>query len=196
MRSQHAAPVSRLERLSRLRDFDVERHEPDPRGWTVVNREGRKVGEVKDLIVDTERMVATYLDVELDTKTFDFTDDDPHVLVPVERAGTDGNQVVVDEIDSDSVSQLRAARQRHQEEFWERWWHRDEARDNVERRPTRIRRITPAPSDDLQRVIDDVRPGETVRIPVVREEIVVERREVADEEVVLNRASDEPPKRR
>jgi sporulation protein YlmC with PRC-barrel domain len=195
MRSEHA-PASRLERLSRLRDYEVERHEPDPRGSTVVNREGRSVGEVEDLIVDTERMVAIFLDVELDAKAFDFRDDDAHVLVPVERARTDGKRVVVDDISSEWVAELRAARQRHRYEFWDRWWHRTEMAPEAESRTTRIRRVSPAPADDLERVIHEVRPGEEVRIPVVKEEIVVERRAVEHEEVVVNRAEDEPPRRR
>jgi len=41
-----------------------------------------------------------------------------------------------------------------------------------------------------------VRPGQEVRIPVVKEEIVVERRPVDREEIVVNRAWDEPPPRR
>jgi hypothetical protein len=196
MRSEHAAPARRLERLSRLRDYEVERGEPDPRGWTVVNREGRAVGEVKDLIVDTERMVATYLDVELDTKIFDLRDDDPHVLVPVERASADQKRLVVDEITGDWVAELRATRERHWFELWDGWWHRTDTRDVLERRPVRIQRTTPARTDDLQRVIDEVRPGEEVRIPVIKEEIVVERRAVEHEEAVVNRADDEPPRRR
>jgi sporulation protein YlmC with PRC-barrel domain len=194
MRSEHAAPARRLERLSRLRDYEVEQHEPDPRGWTVVDREGRRVGDVKDLLVDTDRMTATYVDVELDTKLFDFRDDDPHVLVPLERAHQDGKRLLVEDINSEWVSELREARHRHQDEFWDRWWHRAEATAEQPGRATRIRRRTEP--QDLHRVIDEVRPGQEVRIPVVKEEIVVERRPVEREEIVVNRASDTPPPRR
>jgi sporulation protein YlmC with PRC-barrel domain len=194
MRSEQAVPVRRLERLSRLSDYQVDRHEPDPRGWTVINREGRSVGEVKDLIVDTERMSATYLDVEVDTKLFDFTGDDPHVLVPVERARADGKRLVVDDITGEWVADVRAARERHRNEFWDRWWHRSGVADEPEGRGTKIsRRVR---GDDLQRAIDEVRPGEAVRIPVAQEEIVVERRPLGSEEIVVNRATDEPPRRR
>jgi sporulation protein YlmC with PRC-barrel domain len=186
----------RLERLSRLADYDVGRNDPDPRGWTVVNREGRSVGEVKDLIVDTERMAATYLDVELDTKLFDLRHDDPHVLVPVERAHRDGKRLVVEDINSNWVTELCAARELDRRDFWDRWWHRDEVRHEPAR-DTRISR--PVPSDEVRRAIEDVRPGEAVKIPVVKEEIVVERRpvtrdETRREELVVNRASDEPPR--
>ena len=193
MRSEHAAPVRRLERLSRLPNYEVDRHQPDPRGWTVVSRDGRRVGEVKDVLVDTERMAGTYIDIELDTKLFDFRDDDPHILVPVARAHQDGRRLVVEDINAEWVSELRAARERHRYEFWDRLWQGGEAR---EERHERTSAPTRTGSADLRRVLDEIPPGHEVRIPVVREEIVVERRPVEREEIVMNRASDEPPPRR
>lgn len=124
MRSDHDAPGRRLERLSRLRDHDVARHEPDPRGWRVVNRDGRAIGEVTDLIVDTDRMKAAYLDVELDARLFDLQHDDPHVLVPLDRAHRAGKRLLVEDISRAWVDELRTARDVHQREFWDRWWRR------------------------------------------------------------------------
>jgi sporulation protein YlmC with PRC-barrel domain len=186
MKSDHSASPRRMERLSHLRDYDIGRNEPDPRGWTVVNREGRAVGEVKDLVVDTQRMAATYLDVELDTKTLDLRDEDPHVLVPVERAHADGKRVVVDEISDSWAAELCAAREAHQREFWDRWWDRHEPsrESGMGARVTRE-----VPRTELNRIVEDVRPGEAVRIPVVNEEIVVERRPVVGDERVLNHAA-------
>lgn len=176
MRSEHAVPVSRMERLSRMRDFEVDRNQPDPRGWKVVNREGRSVGEVKDLIVDTERMTATYLDVELDAKLFDLRDTDPHVLIPVERARADGKQLIADDITGDWVTNVCAERQRARDEFWERWWDRGDHRADPDRQTRITRRLE---DGDLPGVMAEVRPGEEVRIPVVNEEIIVERRPLA-----------------
>ena len=197
MRSEHDAPNRRLERLSRMRGYDVAPNEPDPRGWKVVNRDRRQVGEVADLIVDAERMVATYLDVELDTKRFDLSGDDPHVLVPVERAHAEGRKVVVDDIGSGWLSELRGARAAHDAEFWERWWWPQGDRSAARRGPHISRRADP---EVLSRVLDDVRPGETVRIPLVEEEIIVERRlipkdETLQDDYAMNRAADEPPQR-
>ena len=177
MRSQDAATVEPFMRLSRMRDYGVARHEPDPRGWTVVNGRGKKVGEVKDLIVDTNRMTARYLDVELDAKLFDFRDDDPHVFVPVAHAQLEGRHLVVPDVTDAWVDELRAQRKAHLHEFWERWWTRGE-RQSAAGLSTRVERI-PAP-EELQRAINEVRPGETVRIPVVNEEIVVQRRPTSD----------------
>lgn len=113
----------RLERLSRMREFDVAPKEPDPRGWTVVSRDGRSIGEVRDLLVDTERMVATYLDVALDRRRFGLRDeDDSHVMVPIARAHQAGKRLLVEEITPEWVNQLRQARDADQCEFFDRWW--------------------------------------------------------------------------
>jgi sporulation protein YlmC with PRC-barrel domain len=193
MRSHDDAPVEPLMRLSRMPDYGVERHEPDPRGWTVANGRGKKVGEVKDLIVDTHSMTARYLDVELDTKVFDWRGNDPHILVPVDRAHIDGKHLVVSELTETWAAELRTHLHAQQQAFWEQWWRRSDRRPGAGL-SARVARLHP---DELNRVINDVRPGETVRIPVVNEEIVVERRPATDESprerVVVNRAADEPP---
>jgi sporulation protein YlmC with PRC-barrel domain len=132
MRSHDAVAVEPFTRLSRMPSYAVERHEPDPRGWTVVNGLGKKVGEVRDLIVDTNRMTARYLDVELDTKLFDWRGDDPHILVPVERAHIDGKHLVVQDISETWVADMRAQRTAHDHEFWDRWWTRERRRATVE----------------------------------------------------------------
>jgi sporulation protein YlmC with PRC-barrel domain len=181
-------------RLSRMPEYRVERHEPDPRGWTVVNGRGRTVGEVKDLIVDTDRMTARYLDVELDTKFFDWRGDDPRILVPVDRAHIDGKHVVIPDITTTWAAELRAQRSAQQHEFWDRWWSRGDRLPGAGL-ATRVARVVEP--DELNRVINDVQPGETVRIPVVNEEIIVQRRPSTDESprehVAVNRAADAPP---
>ena len=189
MKSQDVA-VESFTRLSQMRDHVVERHEPDPRGRTVVNGRGNKVGEVKDLIVDTRRMTARYLDVELDTKLFDLKGDDPHILVPVGSAHIEGKHLVVHDITEPWIANLRAERTTHQLEFWDRWWSRGERMTGASP-ATRVTRVMH--TDDLNRLINDVQPGETVRIPVVNEEIVVQRRPATDEETVVTRPADEPP---
>jgi uncharacterized protein (TIGR02271 family) len=52
-------------RLSELGDYRVSDEDPDPRGWSVVGREGGAIGRVEDLIVDTEAMKVRYLDITL-----------------------------------------------------------------------------------------------------------------------------------
>jgi hypothetical protein len=171
------SPVHRFERLSRLRDFVVDKHQVDPRGWPIVNIERRHIGVVKDLIVDTERMAAAYLDVELDRKLFDLHDD-TRLLVPMPHAHRDGDhkRLLVDGLSRDRVAAMYAARAAHDREFWDRWWEPDHAGSE--------RLVRGAHADDLHRALEQVGPGESVRIPVVNEEIVVERRVVSNDPLV------------
>ena len=55
--------LGNLRRLSDA-DFKVADNEPDVRGWTVVSRDGRTIGEVDDLIVDTAAMKVRFLEVD------------------------------------------------------------------------------------------------------------------------------------
>ena len=145
MKSEHEVSSRRLERLSRLRDHDVSRDEPDPRGWRVVNRDGRAIGEVTDLIIDTDRMKAAYLDIELDAKLFGLRRDDPHVLVPLERAHRAGKRLLIEDISRAWVDELRAARDEHQREFWDRWWHRGDSERAASREEVVVNRADEEP---------------------------------------------------
>jgi uncharacterized protein (TIGR02271 family) len=51
--------------LRRLSDteFDVADDEPDVRGWTVVDADGQQLGEVDELIVDTDAMKVRYFEL-------------------------------------------------------------------------------------------------------------------------------------
>jgi hypothetical protein len=60
------ATVSQIAPLKELKDYKVAKEDPDVRGWNVIGRDGRMVGEVHDLLVDTGEMRVRYLDVELD----------------------------------------------------------------------------------------------------------------------------------
>ena len=181
MKQERMRPARHYERLSWLRDFKIDKHQIDPRGWHVVTREGRTVGVVKDVIVDTDRMMGAYLDVELDRKLFDLHED-PHVFVPMARATRDGSQhrLMVDGLTRERVDSLYVARWEHDRRFWDAWWNAD---SNVAgaMAPATAAAATP---DDLRRALDDVQTGTSVRIPVIKEEIVVERRPVADDTLV------------
>ena len=150
-------------------------------------------------------MRSRYLDVELDTAIFDLRAD-PHVLVPVEQARRDGthHRLIVDGLTVERVAQLSEARERYIDDFWERWWFGDAQPHATETHvryaaavgappdPRISEPLVPEPhhaepqptvggaasKDDLRRVLEGVKPGEQVRIPVVEEEIVVERRPV------------------
>jgi sporulation protein YlmC with PRC-barrel domain len=191
--------MKRLERLSRLNGYAVERHQTDPRGWEIVNSDHRRIGKVEDLIVDTSTMRAVYLDVELDAKQFDLHDD-PRIVIPVERADRHGDHkhLMVSGMDAARVQELCAAREKHYYEFWDSWWRRSGTATGsfqappISQQSTRQQALSQPPvsqqpishqpiseqltGDDLRRALEQVQPGERVRIPIVNEEIVIERR--------------------
>lgn len=58
--------MSDVKPLSHLHNYRVSEGDPDVRGWEVLGADGRKMGEVDDLLVDTEALTVRYLDVCLD----------------------------------------------------------------------------------------------------------------------------------
>jgi len=50
-----------LKPLSELPDYKVEPGDPDPRGWTVLSTDGRSLGKVEDLVIDTSAMKVRHL---------------------------------------------------------------------------------------------------------------------------------------
>jgi photosynthetic reaction center H subunit len=84
MQMAHDENRARVAPLSDLNDYEVSDHDPDVRGWDVLSADGRKIGEVEDLIVDTGAMKVRYLDVEVDK---DYRADKDHrILIPVGQA--------------------------------------------------------------------------------------------------------------
>jgi uncharacterized protein (TIGR02271 family) len=70
-----------LQRLSKTSDYQVAPNEADVRGWTVVGRDGERIGEVDDLLIDPTRMKVAQLDVDI--KGGD------HISVPAEEVQID-----------------------------------------------------------------------------------------------------------
>jgi len=54
-----------LKRLSKTSDYQVAPHETDVRGWTVVGKDGQKIGKVDDLLIDTARMKVAEFEIDL-----------------------------------------------------------------------------------------------------------------------------------
>lgn len=111
MTGRASAEGGRLAMLSDLDDFEVADEDPDPRDWEVVASDGRTIGEVKDLVVDTSAMKVRYLDIDVDEEELGASElRDRHVLIPIgyARLNDDEDQVVVDAISSSDVSRLPA----------------------------------------------------------------------------------------
>lgn len=114
----HGAGATTLEggrvvRLKDLKDYTVAKGDPDVRGWNVYANDGRRIGEVDELLVDVEAMRVRYLDVDLDRDMLSVSGAQPpagstapgapgvksgHVLIPIGSAQLDEREdrVVVD----------------------------------------------------------------------------------------------------
>lgn len=75
-------PRRPLEPLHELNDYTVAAGDADPRGWDVLAKDGRRLGRVDDLVVDTESMKARYLDVAIPGPPASEAQANRHVLVP------------------------------------------------------------------------------------------------------------------
>lgn len=62
--------MSDVKPLSHLHNYRISEGDPDVRGWEVFGADGRKIGVVDDLLVDTEARQVRYLDVCLDASHF------------------------------------------------------------------------------------------------------------------------------
>lgn len=101
--------------LARLSDLDDDYMLADPlpdfRDWKVTLPDGRRVGKVDEILVDTSTMLAKYVEVKVDHKVL-LDDEDRWVLVPVESVRIDaGNARVV--IDHLPVGGLAGAPRHH-----------------------------------------------------------------------------------
>lgn len=82
------ADASRLVPMGELDDYEVAEGYPDVRGWAVVGEDSRKLGVIRELIVDTGAMRTRYLDVTLDPSVAGGSEA-RNVLVPIGNANLD-----------------------------------------------------------------------------------------------------------
>ena len=103
--STAGSDASHLGRLNDLDEYKVADGYPDIRGWDVRTTDGRNVGKVGDLIVDTAGMRVRYLDVEVDrsiaqaaTAAVTPGDQERHTLLPIGNVQIDehADHVLVD----------------------------------------------------------------------------------------------------
>src|SRR5215210_412475 len=64
-----AVPGTPVTPLRSLHNFRIAEGDPDVRGWDVLGADGRKIGEVDELLVDTQGLRVRYLDVTLDLES-------------------------------------------------------------------------------------------------------------------------------
>ena len=143
--------------------------EPDIRGWDVRTLNGREIGEIEDLIVDTERGEVVLIEVEM-------RDGGVHAEVPIRSVQLDrDNKAVI--IDSGDIDARHDQRPRDRLSAVDRSEDVRDARDDTSRRVSYGAR-------DLHTPLDQ-------RTPEGDEEVVIERRPVIEEVVVRRRVVDE-----
>ncbi|QHT71214.1 DUF2382 domain-containing protein [Rhodocytophaga rosea] len=91
-------------------DYKVSDEDPDVRGWDVIGRDGEKLGEVEELIVDTSAMKVRYLDVEIDDDLTVADEDDRHVLIPIGAVNLDHENkfVIAPNLTDQSITSIPA----------------------------------------------------------------------------------------
>ncbi len=102
-----ANEMDRVVPLDELDDFKVASGDPDVRGWDVLASDGRKIGEVDNLLIDTGAMKVRYLDVDLDSEIVG-SGDDRHILIPIgyARLNEDDDRIRVDSLKSSDIGGL------------------------------------------------------------------------------------------
>jgi photosynthetic reaction center H subunit len=106
MNDENAGGIVPLDERS---DFAVADGSPDVRGWDVHTADGRRIGRVGNLLVDTTAMRVRYLDVEVDDRLVG-TDRGRRVLVPIGYAllDRDENRILVESLDVADLTSLPA----------------------------------------------------------------------------------------
>lgn len=101
---------SDLKRLSEMDNVEVAKDDPDIRGWDVTTVDGQDLGEVKDLLVDTRTMKVQAIEVELEGRRFNWSDN-RRVVVPVDSllVNRDEDEVVISGLRKDEVGALPAS---------------------------------------------------------------------------------------
>jgi photosynthetic reaction center H subunit len=89
--SRHQDSPHHLARLSDMDDFDVADGEPDIRGWDIRTSDGRKIGEVDELLVDTQQMKVRYVELSLDDELAR-DDEHRHAILPIGTARLDDDE--------------------------------------------------------------------------------------------------------
>lgn len=196
-------PRAGLQPLKKTRGFRIARGEPDIRGWEVQTLNGRRVGQVDDLLVDVDAGDVVMMDVEM-------RGSERHLELPLRSAQLDREQkrVIVDSGDVDRYGGLADENANGIDDRLEPdRADRDLDRDGI---PDRDERYRSRADRDLDR--DDVADRDELRArearltrPTTRlerdelapdmradaDEIVVERRPVVEEVVIRRRVVDQ-----
>lgn len=94
--------------LDDVDDLELADNEPDPRGWDVISADGRKIGEVDELLVDRTAMTVSYLAVDVDEDELDLDDRDRRLMIPIRSVelDDDDDHVLVHDLQSSRIREF------------------------------------------------------------------------------------------
>jgi uncharacterized protein (TIGR02271 family) len=191
--------LDRVVPLNQLDDFEVADGEPDVRGWSVTSADGKRIGRVDQLLVDTEAMKVRYLDVDLREGMADGSE--RHALVPIGYAvlDRDSRTVRATGLQSAELGGLPAYEHRpltHQAatDLDNHWTARGatsgEARITLSEEQLAVRkRERAAGAVEVEKHVETQHVRESV--PLSHEEVTVERRPVTDPMAATGRIGEE-----
>jgi uncharacterized protein (TIGR02271 family) len=196
--------------------WQVAEGEPDVRGWTVVAANQQKIGEVDDLLADPNAMKVRYLTVELDDHAAG-SQSDRTMRIPIERARLlEEERTVVLDTDATNMrnfasapahplrdDQVKMTRSAEELRIGKRQVQAGEVevkkRVETERvsQPVTLRHeevdVQRRPVSRESAARDVEMTAQEIRVPITREEAVIEKRPVVEEELVISKRSVEEP---
>lgn len=199
--------------LSEMNNYKVSDEDPDVRGWNVVVGHGERIGTVRDLLIDPTRMKAEYLTVADGTRNYlvsaaaaELDASERRVRISDRSMMEEDDQFVgrtaladtVPAGDTTSRPDIENQRMLRSEEELRIGTREVEAGEVVVAKHVeteRVREEVPVERErvrverrpvDQMRGTADIGPDE-IRIPVVEEELVVEKRPVVKEELIISK---------
>jgi uncharacterized protein (TIGR02271 family) len=199
-----------LRPLSEVTNYTIEKGDPDPRGYTVVGPDGRQLGRVDDLIIDTAAMKVRYLVVNKSVSGASAKADEC-ILLPVQDAevrssskqviarrftGTERSWTRTSTSTASDKDSARLTRSEEELQVGKREVTKGEARIGKHVETEHVREPVTRRHEE---VVIERRPVEAgaradasisedeVRIPLKEEELVVNKRPVVKEELVVGK---------
>jgi uncharacterized protein (TIGR02271 family) len=206
-----------LKSLRELGGYEVSREDPDVRGWNVVGGDGQRMGTVKDLIIDTDRMKVEYLEIDgpgnssgatrVPVSSAQLDTQHREVLIAGGTASTlsgaaqstSGRSENMRASGADTYSDRDRSTLRRAEEELRIGKREVQAGEVVVGKHVETERVTEPVSVTRERVHVERRPvtdamsahgdigPDEIRVPVVEEELIVEKRPVVKEELVISK---------
>jgi stress response protein YsnF len=105
--------VSRLQELGGS-DYKIVEGEPNIKGWDVKDGDGRKIGEVDELIFDTQSRKVRYIIVDLKGNVFDLDTRDVLVPIGIAQLHEDDDDVILPGV---TAEQIRALPEYHKDQL-------------------------------------------------------------------------------